>query len=287
MSIAVISDVHAGKEALDVFLSDVYNNRQITEIINLGDVIDYGADPTYCLETCIKMEKDGTMKNIKGNHDAVVLGEFSDIFVKFNPFAQMSVIWTSQQLKEEHIQAIRKWPIQIIDKDIAYVHGRPISNESFSPFEKMNALSHYSTYWFNKGTQEYEKGFVQTTFSIMKNSNLRVCFVGHYHRQEAYCLKDNAPVEDCQEISASPEKDLEIKPDYLYIINPGSLGQPRIRRDGDELKAGYLVFDRKNKVISFVRKDYDRKLSAEKMRQVQALAPQYADLTEFGEIKKN
>jgi diadenosine tetraphosphatase ApaH/serine/threonine PP2A family protein phosphatase len=116
MRIAVISDIHANREALDAVLSSL---PQVDEVWCLGDIVGYGADPLYCLD--VARESGWVM--LKGNHDEAVVNPA--VLSWFNSAARRAAIWTAKQLDISRIAFLRSLPAKRLYKGYLLVHGSP------------------------------------------------------------------------------------------------------------------------------------------------------------------
>ncbi len=240
MKFAVISDIHGNYEAFKALLKQL-NKKDINHIINLGDIVGYGADPVKCLETVMYMSgKDALnlsreekriatgfrIHNLMGNHDSAVVN-FTDIRF-FNNMAYEAILWTRDQLNHSHISYIKKLQLsyQINDKYFFY-HSTP------SDIEEWNYIHDKSIadYYFKK----LEKQFI---------------FVGHTHSLRFFIYRK----QEDKIIDLYPNKEQwDLLEGYKYILNPGSIGQPR---DGNFMPS-YLILDTKRDTVDVNRYEYD------------------------------
>lgn len=225
MRIAIISDVHGNLEALDAVLEDI-KAYQTGDILFLGDSVGYGPDPAEC----IKILKKDSRLLLAGNHDRAVTGR-TDVNY-FNPHARAAVEWTQEVLGDEDKLFLDGLPIveRLSDEGIYLVHSTPKEPEQW----------HY----------------LLTTWDAHINFlffDERICFLGHSHQ----------PVI----IEKTTEGELiiyrngvELKEGCRYIVNVGSVGQPR---DGNP-DASYAMFD--DDRIEIRRVSYDIVSTQKKMR---------------------
>jgi len=226
MRYAVLSDIHANIEALEAVLADL-EQKNIRDIFFLGDAVGYGPNPNECID--LLAERCGIL--LAGNHDWGVIG-LTDITC-FNEYARYSVQWTRQVITEKNSRIIKTWPAKKERKkeDILLVHSTPREPEEW----------HYIlTLWD-----------AEINFQYFDN---KLCFLGHSHQPfiiervpsgELITYKDAA----------------RIKEGSRYIINAGSVGQPR---DGDP-RACYAFID--NESIEIMRVPYDVVSVQEKMKE--------------------
>jgi len=219
MRYAILSDIHANLEALQAVLARIAALGP-DMVVCLGDLVGYNANPNECVDSVLR---DG-ITCIMGNHDAVACGlEDPD---SFNPAAKESVLWTRKQLTDENRSFLRRLPRELRIGDLFICHG--------SIHETNRYLS--------------DDDDVRHNFSLMKMLPDRpaICFFGHTHRREAHlAMGETIAKEDTDVVSLDGNK--------LYLINPGSVGQPR---DGDP-RAAFLIYDAKARHVTFYRTEYD------------------------------
>lgn len=225
MHYAVLSDVHSNHEALEAVLNDI-DKKQIEDILFLGDAIGYGPDPNECIELLIKRCKI----LLAGNHDWGVLG-LTDISY-FNAYARAAILWTKSVLTEKNSKSLKLFPVKKDMKkgDILLVHSTPKEPETW----------HYlSTLWD-----------AEINFHYFGN---KFCFLGHSHQP---FIIERLPSGEM----VTHKESASIRKSGRYIINAGSVGQPR---DGDP-RACYAIIDDEN--IETVRVPYDVEAVQNKMR---------------------
>lgn len=217
MRYALMGDIHGNLEALEVVLDSI-EKEKVDKILCIGDIVGYGANPIEC----INLVKEHVSKCVAGNHDYGSIG-LADIDY-FNPFAKEALLWTSEQLSE---------------KEINYLAGlRLVERED--NFTLVHAALNNPRDW----------GYILNTFDAAVNFELQadsLCFVGHSHVPVVYMKKDNF-VSGHRFVN-------KINPDFQYIINVGSVGQPR---DGDA-RACYVVYDTDLGTLKLKRVGYDIK----------------------------
>lgn len=238
--IAMISDIHANLEALNVVLADI-EKRGVQRIICLGDIIGYGPNPTECLDLVMKRCEMSLM----GNHDFAVLFEPTS----FNASAESAAFWTRRQFELEINADIRRhrWEylgnLKIRERigDALFVHAsprRPINEYIFAD-DVITAPT--------KMVQIFERID-------------RKCFVGHTH----------VPGVFTDEPDFYPPADLDGEYEFndreKCIINPGSVGQPR---DKDP-RASYCIIDEDG--VEFIRIDYDIQSVIDKVKAIDELS---------------
>lgn len=223
--IAVLTDIHANYEALEEVVKDLYS-FPIHTIYTLGDIVGYGPNPNECVKLVRKMK----MKAIKGNHERGLTNE--DFLANFNPLAAKIIQWTKQSLTAENFDYLKDLPEKIADNQISYVHGSILDSDKYI-LESTDVI------------EEIEE---------LRRQKLLIEFFGHTHMKIVYVEEEGMVL--------PKEKWIGVNHSKIYLINPGSVGQPR---DRDPL-ASYLVFDPEKKRILFRRLKYDVNKTIEKMK---------------------
>lgn len=220
MRYAVISDVHSNLEALEAVLDEI-EQRRVDRIVCLGDLVGYNADPNACVR--IFMERG--IPTLLGNHDAAACGLEEP--VNFNSIAQAAVIWTRRNLDSPCRDFLRRQPEQrSLSEGVRLVHGSLLDRDQYLfayPEVLENALQ--------MGRED---------------PPLRVVFFGHTHHQVAFRYQGRS-------IAVVPGPRFEIEAQARYLVNPGSVGQPRDRDN----RASFLVYDEEARVVEYVRTPYD------------------------------
>jgi diadenosine tetraphosphatase ApaH/serine/threonine PP2A family protein phosphatase len=222
MRLLLISDIHSNIEALEASLSAAPEHD---EVIDLGDVVGYGASPNEVVERVRGLKA----QHVRGNHDKACAGVMST--EQFNPIAAIAAYWTRDMLSPNN----RKWlanmpqgPVRPDSlNDIQFVHG--------SPFDE----------------DEYLITPVDAAF-VAPELETRITFFGHTHVQGGFALHATGAEPIRLRVPQAPEI-YELKPGTRYLINPGSVGQPR---DGDP-RAAFAVYDTETQVVSFHRVAYN------------------------------
>ena len=228
MRIAIISDIHSNLEALNAVL-DYTKTEHIDEYICTGDIVGYGANPNECID----IVKELTNRIVAGNHDFGVCNLTDTSY--FNNVAKKAIEWTKKEIKNENMDFLKSLPLIIEYKNMLFVHSAPSSparwNYILSMFDAMNE------------------------FNFFENP---LCFVGHSHQPVIFSINY-----DC-EIGTSVENSITLNKKKRYIINSGSVGQPR---DGNP-KASFLIYDTDKKSITISRISYDIKKAQRKIIEV-------------------
>ncbi len=221
MRLAVISDIHSNYEALQSVLARI-DQEGVEGILNLGDLIGYNASPNECLG----LLRERPMRHLAGNHDLALLEP--ERAQHFNIIAYQALLWSREQLRPQYLGFLKGLPLTLTAEEYLACHGTPASTDA------------YISYHF--------QGKRVLTY-LAKESPFRLCFFGHTHRR-ALWYRDIRGKVALQPIT-SPRMILE--PDCHYLINPGSVGQPR---DGNP-EAAYAIFDSRDFSIHFKSVPYD------------------------------
>jgi len=231
MRILILSDLHSNVTALDAVLETV-KDRWDTSVC-LGDVVGYGPDPNYVTE---RLRAMGT-KTIRGNHDKAVTGLMAT--EDFNPVAKAAVDWTRAELKSENLAWLTDLPKGPLETDgIVLIHGAFEDEDEyvFTPEQALDGLL---------------------------DSTAAVTFFGHTHHQGGFSYHD-AQLEVLQIRPRATElfAPLRTEPPRRFLLNPGSIGQPR---DGDP-RAAFAVADLEHHIVEFWRVPYDVAAVQKRMR---------------------
>jgi diadenosine tetraphosphatase ApaH/serine/threonine PP2A family protein phosphatase len=231
MRTLILSDLHSNGTALDAVLDAAKDRWDIS--VCLGDVVGYGPDPNYVTE---RLREMGT-QTIRGNHDKAVTGLM--ITDDFNPVAKAVVDWTREELKPEHLAWLTDLPPGPLETDgIVLVHGALQDEDEyvFTPAQALDGLL---------------------------DSTAEVTFFGHTHHQGGFSYQDSRL--EVLQIRPRAEETfaaLRIEAPRRYLLNPGSIGQPR---DGDP-RAAFAIADLEHQVVEFWRVLYDVEAVQRRMR---------------------
>jgi len=239
--LALISDIHGNLQALEAILGRI-EAMGIEEVVCLGDVVGYGADPNACLDRV----RSVCTRVIMGNHDAAAVGMTSVEY--FNSAARTAALWTGGQLSEENKAYLRSLPY----------------GADFDRFRIVHATPDDPPAW--KYLLTADSALLQ--FDYFSGSLL---FYGHTHVPLTFDLSEAG------DIAVSEEYELRLEEGHRYIINTGSVGQPR---DGDP-RAAFAVFDREKLRVTILREKYDIEL-AQRAILAAGLPPVLADRLSYG-----
>jgi predicted phosphodiesterase len=221
MRYLIFTDIHGNLEAFLAFLKFA-KKRKIDQYIFLGDLVGYGASPNEIIQ---KIRTLKPISMIRGNHDKAVCG--LDTVQTFNPIAAAAIRWTRDHISKKNLNLLynlKQGPL-IVNKEIMICHGAPFDEDHyiFGEFDAQEAFLHITT---------------------------PICFFGHTHFPFIYEEKDHL-VEGT--FLTGDSNEIKIEKGVRYLVNPGSIGQPRDR----DPQAACAIFDSKTRKIKFFRFPYD------------------------------
>jgi diadenosine tetraphosphatase ApaH/serine/threonine PP2A family protein phosphatase len=222
MRLAVIADIHSNLEALDRVLARI-DEEGVEAILNLGDLVGYNASPNECLE----LLRGRDVRSLAGNHDLALFDP--ERAQHFNIIAYQALMWCREQVHPEFLTYLQNLPLlQEQPGKFLACHGTPASPDTYISyhFQGKRVLKH-----------------------LLGLPHLRVCFFGHTHRR-ALWYRDIRGKVALRPISSGK---IRLSPEEHYLINPGSVGQPR---DGNP-EAAYAIFDDEEFSIDFKSTPYD------------------------------
>jgi len=222
MRYLILSDIHANLTALDASLEAAQGRWE--KAVCLGDVVGYGPDPNEVIDRVRSLDA----VTIRGNHDKAGSGIANA--EDFNPVARAVALWTRNHLRPENHEWLENLPAAPLEVDgFSIVHGAVHDEDEylFAPAQALDSLA---------------------------DAPAPVTFFGHTHIQGGFTLHDErVSVLHFKPSGGKPFTTLEIEPGATYMVNPGSIGQPR---DGDA-RAGFAIADLPNKTVELWRVPYD------------------------------
>jgi diadenosine tetraphosphatase ApaH/serine/threonine PP2A family protein phosphatase len=232
--ILLVSDIHSNLEALEACLAAA---PAYDRLVNLGDTVGYAANPNEVIARCRSLNA----VFVRGNHDKAV-GGLMDVS-EFNANAGLATLWTREQLTAENLEWVRslpKGPVQIDDlPDVQFVHGSALDED------------------------EYLVTTGDAIAPLMLDA-MPVTFFGHTHLQGGFVAAHGLgqAFRPAYRTVGQPESLVwNLKRDERYLINPGSVGQPR---DGD-WRAAFAVFDSEAWAVTFYRVPYNLRVAQDKI----------------------
>jgi len=238
MRLLILSDLHANFTAFETALAAA--SGQWDAAVCLGDVVGYGPDPGIVSEKIRELTK----QVIRGNHDKAVAGIMSS--EDFNPVAKLAVDWTREVLSPELLEWLAALPAGPRKAEgVVLIHGAFQDEDEyvFTPAQALEGLLDSST---------------------------TLSFFGHTHHQGGFSYHES----DIEVLPLRPRQSetfsaLHLEPGYKYLLNPGSIGQPR---DGDP-RAAFAIADFEHNVVEFWRVPYDIPAVQDRMRRVSLPEP--------------
>ena len=221
MRYLIVSDLHANWQALEAVLGEAAGAYD--QALCCGDLVGYGAEPNPVVDWA----RANCAVVVRGNHDKVSTGQ--EDLEWFNPVARASALWTQQNLTPANVEYIRGLPKGPVPVDgFQMLHGSPYDEDEYV-------------------TAAGEAG---QAFGYLES---RLAFFGHTHIQGGF-IWNRSRVETIPATSArSRRQQMEVEPECGYLVNPGSVGQPR---DGDP-RAAYALYDSGTRVVAYCRVPYD------------------------------
>jgi diadenosine tetraphosphatase ApaH/serine/threonine PP2A family protein phosphatase len=243
MLVAIVSDIHGNRHALEAVLADIAST-DARELWCLGDVVGYGADPN----DCCALVRENAAVCLAGNHDLAVTGTLP--LDEFSHGAALAARWTQEVLAEDHVEWLRSLSPQGDEDGVGLYHASP-----------------RDPVW------EYVLSTLLAELCLDVASE-RVCLVGHSHvalsfvRPEGEAATgDTRRAGDALDMSSGE-----------WLINPGSVGQPR---DGDP-RAAWLLLDTGSWRTEWRRTEYDIAGAAAAIRAAR-LPDSLAERLEYGQ----
>ncbi len=226
MRTVIITDVHSNIEALKAVMASIDRERY-DRIICLGDVVGYGASPDECCE----LLRERSVPTLLGNHDAAVTGAMDESY--YYQGARHAVQWTRDHLADENYRWLYGLPYTRVEADVGFYHSAPVVPSGF--FYVVQASE------------------AQAHAQVIDRMR-PVSFIGHAHLTLIF--------------GVSARKVTQVEPDAMklddatrYIVNVGSVGQPRDR----DPRACYAVWDHGAQRLTYVRVPYDIDSAASKI----------------------
>ena len=232
MSIALLTDLHANREALSACLAHAQEHGA-AQFVFLGDYVGYGADPIWVVETVREYVTQRGAIALRGNHDEAAGGSEQ---VRLNDDALKTIVWSRTQLSAEQLAFLRERPLTAAEGNCLYVHANGWDPHNY----------------------EYVFGPTQAMRNMMVVPE-RITFCGHMHEPMLYHMGLTQRVEVFSPVAGTP---IPLSAARRWLAIPGSVGQPR---DGNPA-ACYALFDDLTGLLTFWRVPYDHELAASKIR---------------------
>jgi len=232
MRYGIISDIHGNLEALHAVL-EACRRQNIEKSLCVGDIVGYGANPRECLAALMEIQA----VCVAGNHDWAVVGKLDASY--FLEDGKEAIHWTRNALSMEMIALMASLNLECHNEDLIMVHSSPFQPEAFTYLRDVETAGQ--------------------AFQVMKQP---ICFIGHTHVPKVFAKRNDRIIQ-------TNMLEFEIAPDCQYIVNVGSVGQPR---DGNPM-AAYCIYDTDMQMIEIKRTKYNIKLAQRKI--IEAGLPEF------------
>lgn len=221
MRALVVSDLHSNASALRAVVKRV-RRKKFDSVICLGDFVGYGAEPNPVLDTMRTWK--GSKYYIRGNHDRVASG--ADDGSDFNQAARAAALWTREHLSARNRHFLERLPRGPIEREnLLICHGAPHDEDEYV-FHETHAAE------------------------IFRETSAQIVLYGHTHLPVVFSLDGRGRVRG---FSVRDDAIIRLDKDHRYLINPGSVGQPRDRNPA----ASFALIDSDRLTVQFFRVDYD------------------------------
>lgn len=221
MRALVVSDLHANAEALRVVFAKV-RRKKFDSVFCLGDFVGYGAQPNQVLDTMRTLR--GRKVYIRGNHDRVASG--LDDANGFNQAAKAAALWTRDHLSAPNRRFLRDLNIgPVLHRGVMLCHGSPYDEDE---------------YVFN----------VHHAAQVLSLFPASIILFGHTHLPAVFSIDKDFNVSG---FAVREDATVKLDPNKRYLINPGSVGQPRDRNP----HSSFVILDTDKHTVQFFRVEYD------------------------------
>lgn len=230
MRLAFLADIHGNREALDACLSHAARTG-VDRYIFLGDLVGYGADPVYVVDTVIEYAEKGALV-LLGNHDAAAITGQTD---GMNQYARDAIAWTHDELDEAQRAYLAGLKSSATEEDRLYVHSDAMAPDAW----------HYIT-----NATEAERS--------MRATDKRLTFCGHVHRPQLYHM---TPMKPAVHFKPPSGQAIPLVGQRKWLAVQGSVGQPR----DENPAAAWGFFDSDRQELTYMRVPYDIETAAGKI----------------------
>lgn len=221
MQYLILSDMHGNQEALSAVLRRVRRKRFDATLV-LGDLVGYGAAPNQVVQAI--RELSGQVYRVRGNHDKVVAG--LEDGASFNHAALAAARWTTEHLTPANLRFVKELPQGPIElpEGFSICHGSPLDEDQYllSIFDAWEVFSHFPG---------------------------ELVFFGHTHVPSVFVARGT---ETRVALLRGTTGSLELEAGTRYLVNPGSIGQPRDR----DPRAAYMTYDSRRRIVRWHRVEY-------------------------------
>jgi predicted phosphodiesterase len=227
MRYAILSDIHGNVDALKAVLRDI-ESHNVDTVICLGDIVGYYPDP----ELCVKLVKKYVTYSVAGNHDYAAIGKIDHS--NFTFFAFVAMEWTKKHLSDVAREYLTSLPITLKMDGMFFTHSSPSNPQDFT------------RYVFPDSDEAIFEAFSSLVH--------RVNFIGHTHWPSIMVQNDDR-------IILHNEHCVEIDQNHYYLINVGSVGQPR----NFDPRSCYALYDTQAARLTLKFVEYDYTITQQKV----------------------
>lgn len=231
MKLAIIADIHSNLEAFEAVLDDI-KAECVEEVISLGDMVGYGPDPGGV----VRRARQHRIVSVLGNHEYALANP--SYYNHLNPTPRTSLDLNLKQLTEDDVSYLKGLPKVMSCHDARFVHGCPPQSPTAYLIEPSSQLL----------------GKIFSSFPE------RLAFYGHTHNFALFELRDG----EVRTLKFGIGRHL-LDANCRYLINPGSVGQPR---DGVNNQAKYCIWSREDGIIELRSIPYDIEKTAGRLREL-------------------
>jgi predicted phosphodiesterase len=217
----ILSDMHANWDAFEAVLRRARRKR-FDAVLVLGDLVGYGAAPNQVVDAVRRLGP--RLITVRGNHDKVVAG--IDNGSNFNQTALTAAQWTTGRMTASNLRYVRELPQGPIrvEEGMAICHGSPLDEDTYV-FSDVDAWEIFSSF------------------------PVPLTFFGHTHIPSMFSLEGRMlGVRALRGRTGT----IQLRPGARYLLNPGSIGQPRDR----DPRASYMTYDSERRVVRWYRIEY-------------------------------
>lgn len=230
MLLAILSDIHANREAFEAALAAA-RTAGASRFALLGDTVGYGADPEWCTDQAMRLAAEGAIV-LRGNHDDAV----GNPSVSMNATAILAIDWTRRQLGSEARAFLAARPLEVRDGDCLFVHADASAPADWNYVRDADDAGRH-----------------------LAGCTARVSFCGHIHRPALYCTAPGGKVTHFRPVSPAP---VPLLSQRRWLAVMGAVGQPR---DGNPA-AAFALYNTESAELRFLRVAYDVETAAGKIR---------------------
>jgi diadenosine tetraphosphatase ApaH/serine/threonine PP2A family protein phosphatase len=228
--LGIFADIHANRQAFQACL-EAARARGVERIILLGDVVGYGGDPEWAVDTVSGLVEEGAIA-LRGNHDQAI-GTPSE---SMNAEAEAAVEWTRTRLSPGQRRFLADLPLIREEEDRLYVHS-----EASAP----------ARWRYVQSASDAARSMIAT--------KAQITFCGHIHQPQLYSMSVTAKMTSFVPVSNVPVTLLKGR---QWLAVAGSVGQPRDR----DPAAAFVTFDTGTREITYCRVPYDVETAARRIR---------------------